>query len=265
MQITWLVQDVYIKLYEIYNTFDALTEMNATLMSFGIMQKSKEITNLENILIPDTKFVLRSTTKVATLVREATHISELNDFLSEEQLDNSDYYLNRLRDGMFYDIEKFDQYYYNNLDVELPLLNGDAIYVKIKHNLNTTFNHDYFIKPSQDRKAFNGGILKAGTTIAQLKNISYEYRMFVVDNVVVAGSQYVKDGVVVTDAHVPQEIYTFTEECHKLYQPDNVYCIDIAATDDGLKIVEYNGWNFSGAYQCDLVKTYTAIEKYLNK
>lgn len=41
--------------------------------------------------------------------------------------------------------------------------------------------------------------------------------------------------------------------------------LELAETSEGIKIIEYNCWSASGAYDCDLVETFKAITKCLNK
>lgn len=55
-----------------------------------------------------------------TILDNIKNISELCPYLSQEQIDNSSEYILALKNGIFYNVEKFDQNYYK--DFNLPLL-----------------------------------------------------------------------------------------------------------------------------------------------
>lgn len=49
----------------------------------------------------------------------------------------------------------------------------------------------------------------------------------------------------------------------KLYQPGRAFVIDVALTDDGLKIVELNCINCSGFYEADIQKIIMSLNNIL--
>ena len=56
------------------------------------------------------------------------------------------------------------------------------------------------------------------------------------------------------------------QEYALLYTPADIFTMDLARLNDGsIKIIEYNCFNCSGVYLCDLVDTYQAIKEYLRK
>lgn len=215
-----------------------------------------------------------------TLLANINSLKEVNAFLTPEQLVFNSQYIENLKNGVFYNEETFDQAYYGKLD--LPLLNSDASLYPIKDNLNLKFNTDVFIKPSKDLKAFTAGILPAGTSIveyitaqsyqkiyleelaiiAPCKKIISEYRFFVVEGEVITGSMYRFADKVVTSPYIPENIMAAAKEYAKLYQPHDVFTMDLAETTDGISIVEYNCWNASGVYQTDLMKMFHTVYEY---
>lgn len=286
MKIKWLIQDVGLIVSQMYRKFDALDFMNENVSGIGVMANHKYITGLEDAIEDDlnTKYVLLSGVKVLNLLKNAKNIADVVEFPTQFQIENSDTILNALIDGMFYDYEKFDQAYYGNLN--LPLLNSEAIYIPIKDNLKTYFNVDKFVKPSRDLKAFDAGILNKGQTIedylmnknrqrffieeqlvvSDVLEMNDEYRFFVVDNEVVTGSAYRLNGVVGENTRIDDIVMATAKRYAKLYQPENVFTMDLARLKDGtIKIIEYNCFNCSGVYLCDLVKTYESIKIYLEK
>jgi hypothetical protein len=155
----------------------------------------------------------------------------------------------------------------------------------VKNNLGLSFSKDMFIKPSRDQKAFNPGILEAGTTVesfiksqhyeeffldevlivAPVKEIYSEYRFFVVDGSVITGSMYKMNGKLLIKEDVPPLILDCAKEYAKLYHPDKVFTMDLADTPEGIKIVEYNCWNASGLYATDSQKIFFAVHDFIEK
>lgn len=281
MKIKWIIQDVNMRFSRINDILNALDILNYDYINFGVIPFTNNITNLENILEKDTIYIALSGVKMLTLLNKAKCLSELNDNLTKEQIKNSDYYIQKLKNSVFYDLDSFDQSVYGNLG--LPLLNSDAQYIPIKENLDLSFKIPKFVKPAKDLKAFNGGILEAGQTfedfiksqqyqpfyikenmvVSDLKTIFGEYRFFVVDKEIVACSQYKLGTRVVSSPVVPKFIIDKAKEYAQLYQPSDIFTLDLADTQDGVKIVEYNCWNASGSYDCDLVSTFKKVHDYI--
>lgn len=146
-------------------------------------------------------------------------------------------------------------------------------------------DQEFFIRPCEDTKAFSGTVMtpdefdswrrgvlalendiKGGlngdtmVTIAPLKKIYSEHRFFVVDKRIVAQSQYKLGDRVVANEYVPQDVIDFAKRMIGLWEPSRAFVIDIAQTQDGPKIIEYNGLNSAGFYKCDVGRIVTAIE-----
>lgn len=282
--IKFLIQSTFIKESEIQKKFSALQKLSIPVMDFGVIPSEYSITNLENILIDENDdYVFLCSILLLKIIDKATSLEELCPFLSKEQLDKSDIFLHKLKNAVFYDFEKFDQAYYSQLD--LPLLNKDCLIITFNEALNLKFNEDMFVKPSTDLKVFNGGFIAANTTFSdflktqkRMSNIDYsqvniifspikkvfsEYRFFVVDKTVVSGSRYMVDRVVKPNSFVPDDIWNKAEELSLIYQPADIFTLDLCYTDHGIFIVEYNCFNCSGSYDNDLVKTYQAIHNFL--
>lgn len=280
-KVVWLIQDVNMRFKKLNEVFSALENLGFEYKTFGVLPFTNTITGLEDILDEDVMYVVIAGTKVLSVLTDVEELSELNDFLTEKQLQNQDFYLDNLKNAIFYDINKFDQLSYNGIG--LPLLNDSPELYLIGDNLDKTFDVDKFIKPSRDLKAFNGGIIKSGQTIehfiksqmhqsfykeevaivGDLKNIQSEYRFFVVEEKIVTGSMYKLGDKVVSDKNIPIDMMEAAQNYSKLYQPSDVFTMDLAYTDKGIKIVEYNCWNCSGHYDCDLDKIYLAIDSYV--
>jgi ATP-grasp domain, R2K clade family 3 len=284
MKVKWLVQDVGVSMSLIQETFETLQKMQLPFSNFGVITHTKEITNLENVLTdPDEHFIIRGGTKILSLLDGMKSLKEANIFLTNEQLKHEDIYKQRLKDGIFYDEKSFDQAYYGSLD--LPLLNDKASLYPIKDNLDLKFDSNIFIKPSKDQKAFTAGILESGQTIkefihaqkyqktyieeiaiiAPCKIITAEYRFFVVDKEVITGSMYRFANKGVLSEIIPKNIMDAAKEYAQLYQPHDVFTMDLAETPTGISIVEYNCWNASGLYKTNIAKIFDAVDEYKKK
>jgi len=146
-------------------------------------------------------------------------------------------------------------------------------------------NSRFFLRPATDEKFFPGrlydkdeyqawiaGLLSEGDAIgsgtlpttevyvAAPKQIYAEYRTWIIDGRVVTSSSYKLQGRLHTGLLVDDEIVTFAEDSARVWSPARAFCLDIATTPDGLRIVEPNTLNFSGFYAADLGKLVGAIE-----
>lgn len=281
MKIKWLVQNVGFSTTNLDLTEDTLKRMNLPYELFGISRLINYVINLENILTdPNEHFIIRGGTSLLSLLNKIDNLQEVNPHLSEEQLQKSHQYITNLKHGVFYNEQGFDQNYYGKLN--LPLLNAVSQNLAIKDHLNTSFNEPVFIKPSRDQKAFNAGILEPGYSIkdfifsqlhenfyleeiaiiAPLKSIYAEYRFFVVDQEVITGSQYRNSHSLFVSDIIPENVQAAAKEYAKLYQPHDIFTMDLADTPEGIKIIEYNCWNASGLYKTNIPKIFNAVQEF---
>lgn len=279
--ITWLVQNVGFSSTNLDLTEETLQRLEIPYKSFGISRLINYVINLENILNnPDEQFIIRGGTSLLSLLNNIDNLKEINPNLSQEQLNFSERYIANLKNGIFYDENNFDQNFYGTLN--LPLLNNDCENLPIKDYLEKSFDKDVFIKPSRDQKAFNAGILEKGYTIKDfifsqiheafyideiaiitpLKEIYSEYRFFVVNQDVITGSQYRLNNQLFVSEYIPDNILQAAKEYAKLYQPHDIFTMDLADTKEGIKIVEYNCWNASGLYKTNIPKIFNAVQEF---
>ncbi len=64
---------------------------------------------------------------------------------------------------------------------------------------------------------------------------------------------------VITSDIIPDEVIEFAYQAINKWSPDIAYVLDIAVTNEGLKIIEINNINSSGFYKSDIEKIVTAI------
>lgn len=281
MKIKWLVQDIG-KTIMLKDNFGTLQKMGASYESFGLIEGTLLISNLENILTDlEEHYIIRGGTKILHLLESYSNIEDFCPYLNEFQLEHKDLFFHKLKSAIFYDPISFDQAYYSQLD--LPLLNKEAFFLPIKDNKQTSFSVPYFLKPSKDLKTFIPGILVPGQTIQEfiensqhlkdydhelallstVKEINKEYRFFIVNKKVITGSQYKNGDRVEHNAYIPSQIMNIAQKYAQLYQPHEIFTMDLADTPEGVKIVEYNCWNGSGLYHCDKVSLFTTVESFI--
>jgi hypothetical protein len=156
------------------------------------------------------------------------------------------------------------------------LLNNKYIQGNISE-INTSYDK-FFMRPLGDTKTINGKVYSKyeldlikndvislirgdiQVIVSPVKTIYAEYRFFVVDNIIVASSQYKSGGNLFTSELVAASAASFVSDMITKWQPARAFVIDVAFTDKGYKIVEFNNINGSGFYACNIGKIVEALE-----
>ncbi len=105
--------------------------------------------------------------------------------------------------------------------------------------------------------------------VSRYKEILAEFRSFIVDGKVISVSRYGHqygtklDSFYVKLKESKQEIEEFANKMAAIYCPHRVFVMDVCYTPDGLKIVELNGFNSAGFYDCDIPKIMDAVNSTL--
>lgn len=275
----WLFQKSTIKSDEIEKE---LLSNNFNFLEFTNIPFTQKIIDLENILTDSHEdYIIRGGTKILSLFNNITSLKELDDNITTRLNEQSELFIHKLKSGLFYNEHNFDQA--NYLKLGLPLLNQDAKLISIKDNMNLSLSNDYFIKPSKDQKSFNAGILWSGQTIgefiqgqlfnpnfileqaiiASCKKVEAEYRFFVVNQEIITGSLYHLNHQLKLDSYIPDYVISKAKEYAQLYQPHDIFTMDLAVNGSYISIVEYNCWNTSGMYKSDILKIFTAVDNYV--
>lgn len=268
-KIKWLVQDTARMYSAIENEFTPLNELGFEVIPFGVIPFTNTITGIDD-LDPNDFYIIRSGTKIVQILD-----SGIPDNLSFELTE-------RLRQGISYSQQKFDQAYYSELD--LPLLNAKPLILDLNkdEDLYASFSTEKFVKPSSDLKAFTAGIMEPGEVLKyfiekgyyrsgyteetvlvhDVVEIDAEYRFICLNGEVITGSMYRKNNQLVLSPEIPKIVLDTADEYAKLYEPAEIYTMDLAETPNGIKIVEYNCWNGSGLYKMDTKKLFSTIHEY---
>ena len=137
-------------------------------------------------------------------------------------------------------------------------------------------NDEVFARPTGCHKVFTGRCIykddfasALGPTrydpatlvvVAAPREIGREWRLVVVDDRVVAGSQYAAEGGKCVEPDCPDEVRAFAEAMlgEVRCRPDPIFMVDIAESGGRLWLVELNGFSCSWLYACDLAAVVTA-------
>ncbi len=144
----------------------------------------------------------------------------------------------------------------------------------------------FFIRPPEDSKLFAGTLMthaeleqwkkdtsevysdgytsltpRTPVMASAPKEIYAEYRLFVINKKFITGSQYRLGGRFYQNANIPEMVVNFVEYISSLWVPDSAFCMDVADTPEGLRVIEVNCINSSGFYKSDVSKTVQALEE----
>ena len=102
---------------------------------------------------------------------------------------------------------------------------------------------------------------ETAVVIARPREIEKEWRLIVVDDQVVSGSQYAFRGERAIARELPDEVRRFAESMllKVKWRPDPVFMLDICESDDQLWLVELNSFSGSWLYQCDCAAVVAAV------
>ncbi len=185
----------------------------------------------------------------------------------------------RLSKWIHYDETKFSPSYYNtilgsdslNSNGEVLLFKDVESYIKLKG--------PHHVKPNTFEKAFGGSCqdLKSWFRmlgmkidpnvkcwISPIENIYQEWRIWVIDGCIVEMTLYSDDKHigVINEPSWDDDVFNHARKFIEKYQPDTCFVMDIAKSDDGYKVIEYNPIHCSGWYGADIKKIVEYWIKY---
>lgn len=171
-----------------------------------------------------------------------------------------------------FDFRKWSEAYHQNL------LNNDFV-VKYLSDFSPT-DDKFFIRPVEDNKAFNGGVISKKEFISlknkvldnredveivasSCKEIYTETRFFIVNNEIISASQYKSGGKLLLNSIIDSSAINFVKEMINQWEPSKAYVLDVALTSDGYKVIELNNITSSGFYDCDVTKIVFALDNFV--
>ncbi|WP_166897759.1 ATP-grasp domain-containing protein [Massilia sp. CCM 8734] len=136
----------------------------------------------------------------------------------------------------------------------------------------------FFIRPSEDNKAFDGMLMdtemladwrrdpararlhKMQVIVSPVKAIYREYRLFIVKRKVVAASVYRIGGRAELSPTVEDDVLDYARAIIERWTPAESFVMDVGLTQDGLKVIEFNNINSSGFYAINVPRYVDAMQ-----
>lgn len=168
------------------------------------------------------------------------------------------------------------------------MLNSDLVIMEVKDTVeffkDTDEDEEWFIRPVMDLKEFNGTVAQVGdikswmhstksgnfsfgentkVMLARVKKIYSESRFFVVGGKVVDGSYYRMGGRTIAKHIEDPQTYEIASRFAEKWLPHECCVMDLADTDDGIKVIEFNTINSSGFYDHDIKKIVTKMTEWM--
>lgn len=166
-------------------------------------------------------------------------------------------------------------------------ISQDGVFVDMKHaRFLISVEGEQYLRPVSPFKEFTGQVfstesidkeiawLKQGKNInpeelmcliAPARFINREWRCIFVNGEYVSGSQYMLRGELDVNPEVPEDVIEFAKKlaAHDYFANIFDFVIDVGECDNGLKLVEINGFETASFYAADLAKIYSAWSKSL--
>lgn len=183
--------------------------------------------------------------------------------------------------GMWFNEERFKPSYWGGIIRDL-YLNKDAEIMPLNEVAKNWKGERQFIRPNSDFKLFSGDVfskyefenwyenicnriddgtyvvLKKDTlvSVAPYNHILGEWRFAIVDNEIAGYSRYRYLGelnISGRSLHIPIPAFDVAQEIARDgWQLSPAYVVDIAYTGNDFKVIEFNCFNASGFYDCDI-------------
>jgi hypothetical protein len=189
--------------------------------------------------------------------------------------------------GLHFDLKYFN--YEEAVKNRNDMLNNGLIWPlkEIIEFLKTEKEKDWFIRPSEDLKQFSGCIMSTLEIIEWLedrmlcassgsyqldpntmivldkpKNISAEWRWFIVDRKIISGSVYRYNKQLFNKEELDIDVINEAQEFADGWLPDPCCVMDLALIENDLKVIEFNCINSSGFYHHNIKNIFDVLWSY---
>lgn len=191
--------------------------------------------------------------------------------------------------GLCFDLSKFN--YRTSVENRQDMLNSDGKILSASDMVNYLQTIDaeakFFTRPSEDLKHYSGTVMsseeivemlesmmgavgggsyylnpKTEIVVSKPKEISAEWRWFIVDRKIVSGAMYRAHGQLRKLEELDPKVITEAQAMADVWLPHDCCVMDTALVDDKLYVVEFNCINSSGFYGHDVDKIFRELWKY---
>jgi hypothetical protein len=153
--------------------------------------------------------------------------------------------------------------------------------IKDRDSILGQFGRDeqVFIRPDGCQKLFTGRVVTRDdfatalararydpttlVVVAEPRPIALEWRLIIARGMVIAGSQYLRHGVIDVVPDCPAIVRAFADGMlnHVSWRPDEVFMMDICESDGELRLLEINGFSCSAVYPCEYEKLVATVSR----
>jgi hypothetical protein len=191
--------------------------------------------------------------------------------------------------GLHFDVSKMN--YRNFLANHPHMLNDNVMSVSDARNMLSGVDRysKWFTRPSEDLKQYSGVVMEAGeivpwftsmmeaggggsyymppdaeVVVCSPKEISAEWRWFIVGGKIVSGSMYRAHGQLRKLRELDQAVIDEAQALANIWLPCDCVVMDTALVGDEIKVIEFNTINGSGVYDNDVPAIFKAWWEYHN-
>lgn len=142
----------------------------------------------------------------------------------------------------------------------------------------------FFAKPDRDLKSFDGTVFDVEKfpffierarqytnydpdtkiCVSSIKQPEVEWRMVLVEGRVVGFSQYRANLRLNVVGQAEGDAIKFAEHIASFASPNDVFVMDVCRTGNKYQVVEYNTFNCSGLYACNVYEIVGAVNEYVS-
>lgn len=193
----------------------------------------------------------------------------------------------RFKSGVFYDPTTFNmQNYVNRWQQHVLNSKGKLVTLDTLRDVRCPNAKKWFVRPNHDSKEFSGQVdtfeqLKHWTEkiidldlpdfnedtelwIAEPQPIEKEWRLFIVNDVIVSASRYMLHGELnESPTDIPEGMLAFAKARIRQYRLAEVYVMDVAEVKSKYKIIECNCFNGTGFYSHDIEAIVKAVNEFV--
>lgn len=192
--------------------------------------------------------------------------------------------------GLHFDVTKLN--YRNFLQHHPHMLNDNVVTIKHAVEVLKTLPPDMqvFTRPSEDLKQFSGVVMEASeiwpwfvsmmeavgggsyymapeteVVLSSPKDISAEWRWFIVGGKIVSGSMYRAHGQLRKLRELDPAVIAEAQALADIWLPCDCVVMDTALVGDDIKVIEFNTINSSGMYDNDVPAIFAALWEHHNR